>query len=207
MWTSKALLFQRVTKVEGRRTLRSVLLTTASLFLVGARAAWPAQPVFELVALPGLTDIEHTDVQGNHVSMARAVDGTGLVFGRSLRVPPAPAGPAWHGVTGWVYDPDTGVTTRAALDAVPYAPVGQSFSNGVSETTALGFGLGATACGDFTFPRYVWAFDSHDRVETFVGLSDPDHTNPVDGHAFHPLLPYSLGRISRSGHITGSTIR
>ncbi|MBK7949566.1 MAG: hypothetical protein IPK00_12695 [Deltaproteobacteria bacterium] len=160
------------------------------------------------MALPGLTDAEHTDAQGNHVSTARAIDGTGLVFGSSLRVSPAPAGPADHGVTGWVYDPDTGVTTRAALDAVPYAPLDQICINGVSDTTALGFGLGGTTCGDITFPRYVWAFDSHDRVRTIVGLSDPDHTNPADGNVLNQLLPYSLGgRISPSGHIAGSTTR
>lgn len=115
-----------------RRSLRPVLIETVALFPLAVRAAWSAQPVFEIVALPGLTDAEHTDAQGNHVSTARAIDGTGLVFGSSLGASPAPAGPANPGVTGWVYGPDTGVTTRAALDVVHYAPVDQICSNGVS---------------------------------------------------------------------------
>ncbi|MBY0398993.1 hypothetical protein K2X89_01775 [Myxococcota bacterium] len=190
-----------------RRTPPLELLATALLWLVFPQAAWAVQPVFDLVRLPGLTDAEHTDAQGHHISSARMLDGTGLVFGRSKRVPFAASGPGVLGTTGWVYDPIAAVTTRAALDTVPYAPIDQVCTNGVVETTALGFGIGSTSCDSPPFRSDLWAFDSHDRVKTFLGLSDPAHVSPIDGRPFTLLLPYAKGRISSSGHVTGTTTR
>lgn len=195
---------QERSKLAGRRALPAFLLALATALPLAPRAAWSVQPVFELLALPGLTDAEHTHVQGVHVSTAQAVDGTGLVFGSSSRFLSGLEWPYWNGETGWVYDPNTGVTSRAGLDAVPYAPVDQYCNNGVFETTDLGFALGSTSCAS---PIYFWAFDSHDRTRTLVGLSGPDYANPFDGRPLHQLLPYSEGRISSSGHIAGSTTR
>lgn len=190
-----------------KRRLDFVVCLAAAAGSLAAGAAWAVQPVFELVELPGLTDAEHSDAQGIHVSLAQSVDGTGLVFGVSQRFLAGATWPNWNGVTGWVYDPSTGVTTRAGLDTVPYAPLDLPCSNGISDTTLLGFALGATSCNDLMSSRHLWAFDSRDRVKTFIGLSGPEYVNPVSGTPIHELLPSGHPRISRSGHIAGYTYR
>lgn len=190
-----------------RRALCAAFLAATTAVLVGPRSAAAVQPTYGIVTLPGLTDAEHTDGFGLRVSDPLAIDGTGRVFGSSQRFLAGATEPTWHGVTGWVYDPISGETTRAALDAIPYAPPDQGFSNGVDQTTNSAFGLGGTSRIDSAFPRFVWAYDSRDGAKTLLGLSSPDHANPIDGSTFNRLSPYPERRITSTGFIAGMTTR
>jgi hypothetical protein len=139
----------------------------------------------------GFYDAQHTSLAGDFASYPQVLNDNGLVGGVSFRYNSS----ATNGLSAWLYDPLTSITTRVGLrDTAHTARSGSQESRVLLlNNDGQAAGISQQYTGFNQFPN-AWLYDGHTTIP--LGLLDARHTSPDGGQYSTPVHLDSAGRVA-----------
>lgn len=171
-------------------------------YALGGHAAWVYDGPSGVTTRVGLVDAAHTRDDGFQDSTVDRFDESGLVAGQSSRYRPGDIAFAYQGESAWVYDSESGDSTRAGLLDAAHTKSDRFQRSSVS---ALGAGFAAGQswryAGDAEAGQSAWVYEVASETTTRVGLFDAGHAG------FAGDQQSAVNLLDDSGHAAGWSAR
>jgi len=197
------------TRSDGRQSSAPIFLTESGdvvgeslrygLFS-GGQSAWYYDSAAGTTTRIGLVDLAHTDDDGRATSDVLFATESGRVAGTSTRY----VFPFFRGVSAWVFDPSTGVTSRVGFYDATHTSSNFTRVSNVTGLTDSGYAIGHSARydgGATALGQSAWLYDPGAATTTRIGLTDAEHTASSGSQSSSATL------VTDSGYAAGSSQR
>lgn len=162
------------------------------------QSGWVFDPSEGTYLLLGLTDAEHTSLDGEQSTSVQRCNAAGYVAGSSTRYSGTTVP---EGSSAWLYLPDSGSTVR--LGYIDAAHTGPTFNRQENRVVGLSASGQAAGVADFYDPegKHAWFFDPATGQTTQIGLLDAVHTGSNGAQESY------IDHVFQSGLVVGVSFR
>jgi hypothetical protein len=156
----------------------------------------------------GLIDSAHTSSSGVQYSRPSGFIGGDRLVGSSTRY----TGDTENGVSAWVWNPSSNVTTSVGLFDGAHTQTSTGYQESTafastSSTWAVGLSNRYDASSNYNGTS-AWAWNPTTNTTTRIGLIDSGHTNASSNEQYNvPITVNAAGRVvGKANHYSGSTL-